>query len=416
VKRSSAWDTIEIRRGKLLYWGIAILVPVLVFTPFAIVQFFCLFFLFILIGSRLYSACLVRNIRVTRMDAELRVFRYEWVQMELKVENHGLLPAFMLAAGDSTGVLQVFSICKILCTLGRRAWTSLRWEGLCSERGIFSIGPAVIRGADPLGLFPFYLKSAETTKLFVYPLLRSVRIKMSGGIPLGNLLSANPLYEDITRYRSLRPYNRGDEPRRINWKVSAHVSDARSQSSGRANGLLVNEYETSASYPLMIFLNLDIDEYPVKKRTEYMERSIEAAAALCLEASRGRQATGIIIYSSGNEGDTLVIPPSPLTFVPILERLAAISRKVSDGKKDDGVETLRASAKVMLDQGKRLPYGTRYVYTGPNPGDEAYIALNSLKKHHLYLEYIIIDERTVSPIAPGNSPRYQMKESGYEIV
>jgi hypothetical protein len=343
------------------------------------------------------------------MDVELRVFRYEWVQVELKVENHGLLPAFMLAAGDTTGVLQVFGISRILCTLGKRAWTSLRWEGLCAERGIFSIGPAVIRGADPLGLFPFYLKAIETSKLFVYPHLRSVRIKMSGGIPLGNMLSANPLYEDITRYRSLRPYNSGDEPRRINWKVSAHVSGQE-----QSSGLLVNEYETTASYPLMIFLNLDSDEYPLKKRTMYMERTIEAAAALCLNASRGRQVTGIIIYTSSDEGGVSVIPPESFTFVPILERLAAITWKSSAGKKD--VQKLSASAKVMLDQGKRLPYGTRYVYTGPDPGDEAYIALNSLKRHHLYLEYIIIDERTISPIAPGNSPRYQMKESGYEII
>ncbi|MDR2729551.1 MAG: DUF58 domain-containing protein [Treponema sp.] len=411
MSRSSAWNTIEIHRRKLLYWGIAILVPVYIFSPAAIVQFFCLFFLFILIGSRFYSAYLIRNIRVTRMDTELRVFRYEWVRVELKVENHGLLPAFMLSAGDTTGVLQVFSISKILCTLGRRAWTSLCWEGLCAGRGIFSIGPAVIRGADPLGLFPFYLKAAETSKLFVYPLLRSVRIKMSGGIPLGNLLSANPLYEDITRYRSLRPYNRGDEPRRINWKVSAHVSG---DMQANSKSLLVNEYETTASYPLMIFLNLDSDEYSIKKRTMYMERTIEAAAALCLNASRGRQVTGIIIYTSSDEGAVSVIPPSSFTFVAILERLAAISWKSSAGKKD--VQTLCASVKVMLDQGKRLPYGTRYVYTGPDQGDEAYIALNSLKKHHLYLEYIIIDERTVSPIAPGNSPRYQMKESGYEIV
>jgi hypothetical protein len=348
------------------------------------------------------------------MDRELRVFRYEWVRVELKVENHGLLPAFMLAAGDSTGVLQAFNRCKILCTLGRRKWIALSWEGLCAERGIFSIGPAVVRGSDPLGLFPFYLKSAETTKLFVYPLLRSVRIKMSGGVPLGNMLSSNPLYEDITRYRSLRPYNPGDEPRRINWKVSAHVSGDTQAQSG---GLLVNEYETTASYPLMIFLNLDSDEYPLRKRGMFMERTIEAAAALCLNASRERQAAGIIIYSSSDEGGLSIIPLSSFTFVSILERLAAISRKVSAGKEGEDVQTLLpASARVMLDQGKGLPYGTRYVYAGPNLEDEAYIALNSLKKHHLNLEYIIIDERSVSPVAPGNSPRYQMKESGYEII
>jgi len=411
---SSAWAAVEIRREKLLYWGIAVLVPLLIFTTAAIVQFLCLFFLFILIGSRLYSIYLVKNIRVTRLDKELRVFRHEWVRVELKVENHGLLPAFMLAAGDSTGILQVFSISRILCTLGRRTWTSLRWEGLCADRGIFSIGPAVVRGADPLGLFPFHLTAAETSKLFVYPVLRSIRIKMSGGIPMGNMLSANPLYEDITRYRSLRPYNPGDEPRRINWKVSAHVSGDIQAKSG---GLLVNEYETTASYPLMIFLNLDGNEYPPKKRIMYMERTIEAAAALCLNASRGRQVTGIIIYTSSHEEGVSVIPPSSFASVPILERLAAITWKSSPNIEDGGGQTtVRASARVMLEQGKRFPYGTRYVYTGPDPGNEAYIALNSLKKHHLYIEYIIIDERAVSSTAPGNSPRYQMKENGYEII
>jgi len=414
MNQPSAWNKIEIQRDKLLYWGIAVLVPVFIFTPAAVVQFLCLFFLFILIGSRLYSVYLIRNIRVTRMDTELRVFRHEWVQVELKIENHGLLPAFMLAAGDSTGILQVFSISRILCTLGRRTWTSLRWEGLCADRGIFSIGPAVIRGADPLGLFPFHLTSAETSKLFVYPVLRSIRIKMSGGIPMGSMISANPLYEDITRYRSLRQYNPGDEPRRINWKMSAHVSGDMQTQSG---GLLVNEYETTASYPVMIFLNLDSNDYPVKKHIMYMERTIEAAAALCLNASRGRQVTGIIIYTSGNEGGVSVIPPSSFTSVPILERLAAIKWNVSAGKKEDGGQTpIRASVKVMLDQGKRLPYGTRYVYTGPNPGNEAYIALSSLKKQHLYLEYVIIDEHAVSSIAPDNSPRHQMKEAGYEII
>jgi hypothetical protein len=70
----------------------------------------------------------------------------------------------------------------------------------------------------------------------------------------------------------------------------------------------------------------------------------------------------------------------------------------------------------MLDQGKRLPYGTRFVYAGPNLTDEEYITLNSLKKHHISLEYLIIDERSVPSIVPGNSPRYQMKENGYEII
>jgi hypothetical protein len=412
-------SSVQIRGKKLFNWGIAILVPFFIFTPVAIVQFFCVFFLLILIGSRFYSEYLVRNLRVTRMDFELRVFRHEWVKVEMKVENYGLLPAFMLVTTDSPGALQVLRMKKSLCTLGRRSLMFFSWEGLCSDRGVFLLGPAVIRGADPLGLFPFHLTAAETTKLFVYPVLRSITIKRSGGIPLGHMLSVNPLYEDITRRRSLRPYNPGDEPRRINWKVSAHVSTR-----VFPNSLLVNEFEATASYPVMIFLNLDRNEYPVRKHRAYLERTIEAAAALCLKAERERQEMGLIFYTSNREGGISVIAPSTFTIVPILERLAAIDLTIStnseETKNNDGEDiracAIRACTKTMLDQGKRLPYGTKYIYTGADLGNTAYITLNSLKKYHIYPEYIIIDEHTMPPLVPGNSPCYQMKESGYEII
>jgi len=405
--KPSSWGLIQTRREKLLIWGIVILGTIFLFAPAALVQFVCLFFLFIVIGSKFYSEYLIRNIRVSRNDAELRVFRYEWIKVEIKVENHGRLPAFMLVCGDSPGQLNVFKMSKTFCTLFQQSWILLSWEGYCSERGVFNIGPAVIRGADPLGLFPFHLTDSETSRLFVYPVFRSISIKTSNGIPLGNMIRANPLFEDITRYRSLRPYNQGDEPRRINWKASAHLS-AQTQS----GSLLVNEYEATTSYPLMIFLNVNQNEYSGKNKWGYMERTIEAAAALCLMASRERQEIGIIFYTSYKEDGISVITPSSFTLVPILERLAALVLSVGENASGN----IHGGATVMLDQGKRLPYGTRLVYAGPNLTDEEYITLNSLKKQHISLEYLIIDERTMPSIVPGNSPRYQMKESGYEII
>jgi len=74
------------------------------------------------------------------------------------------------------------------------------------------------------------------------------------------------------------------------------------------------------------------------------------------------------------------------------------------------------SARAMLERGKHLSYGTRFLYIGPDLGDEAYISLNSLKKYHLSLEYLIIDERAMPSLVPGNSRRYKMKEEGREIV
>jgi hypothetical protein len=70
----------------------------------------------------------------------------------------------------------------------------------------------------------------------------------------------------------------------------------------------------------------------------------------------------------------------------------------------------------MLDQGKYLRYGTRYLYVGPDLGDEAYISLNALKRYHLSLGYLVIDPRALPPLVPGNSPRWRIKEDGSEII
>jgi hypothetical protein len=223
------------------------------------------------------------------------------------------------------------------------------------------------------------------------------------------MISPNPLYEDISRRRSLRPYQKGDEPRRINWKVSARMS--------HAGSFMVNEFDATASYPLMIFLNVDKNDYPVKKQGDYIERAIEAAATLCLKAARERQELGIILYTFCGEGGISVIAPAAFTLIPILERLAALDWTLTrDVPENSGEGHLRGSARAMLDQGKHLPHGTRYLYTGPDLGDDAYISLDALKKFHVFLEYLVIDERAMPPLVPGNSPRYKMKEMGYEIV
>jgi len=414
MKPGSSWKTVQIKREKKVKWAILILLAIYLFTPLALVQFLCVFFLFILIGSRLYIEYLIRNIRVIRQDSELRVFRYEWVQVELKLENRGLLPAFMLVLGDASGNLSVLKFRKIICTLGRRSWTIMRWQGHCADRGIFTLGPAMVRGSDPLGLFPFQLTAVETSLLYVYPVLCSISLKRPIGIPLGNMISPNPLFEDTTRYRSLRPYNPGDEPRRINWKMSArmeHTNISFGRTGSPASSIMVNEYEATASYPLMIFLNADRNEYPVKKQGAFIERAIEAAAALCLKAAQERQELGIVFYTSSGEGGISVIAPSAFTLVPILERLATLNWTTVNVPVEG-----RGSVLAMLEQGKYLSYGTRFLYTGPDLGDEAYISLNSLKRYNLSLEYLVIDDRSMPSLVPGNSRRYKMKESGREII
>jgi hypothetical protein len=325
----------------------------------------------------------------------------------------------MLAVGDNPGRLAVFRDNKILCTLGAKRRRIFKWQGFGSSRGEFSLGPATIRGADPLGLFPFSLISAETTHLFVYPAPGFVNLKPPGGIPLGALISANPFDEDLTRCRSLREYYPGDEMRRINWKASARMM---TQGAGSGwGGLMVNEYESTLSYPLVVFLNADPAEYHLKNRELYLERAIEAAAAVCLMASRERQALGLILHTKRGQFGEGVISPAAFTLIPILERLAVfVRRDLEEDEKDiDDTElsvTLRGSTARMLDEGKFLPFGTRLVYAGPSLDESDYQALDTLRRYHLTVEYLCLDETSLPPPGDRGFKQYQMKEGGYEIL
>jgi hypothetical protein len=219
------------------------------------------------------------------------------------------------------------------------------------------------------------------------------------------------------------------------------------QHNGFGMNLMVNEFEATISFPLMVFLNIDINAYPAKKGIPFMERVIEAAAALCLSSLQERQSVGMIIFSRAN---TNVIAPSPHTFIPILERLALVEHgkreepptgentgedaegctsEVEQDEKTDGPTGSPAkdkaalpggtsaetrAAQTLLDKAKQLSYGTRIVYVGPDLAEADYIKLSVLKRFRLNIEYLIIDEKSL-PIR-SNAKQYQMKEMGYEIL
>jgi uncharacterized protein (DUF58 family) len=420
---AGSWAVVQTGGNGILFAGVPLLLLCYVFVPLAIIQFIALFLLVLLLGSRIYSEYLIRGLSLTRRDAGLRCFRNEWFEVEIAVENRGRFPAFMLAAGDTPGRIAVFRNIKRLYALGGRRRVIFRWQGYGSSRGEFELGPAVLRGADPLGFFPFTLVAADTARLFVYPAPGFVNLKPPGGIPLGALITANPFNEDLTRSRSLREYYPGDEMRRINWKATARLAG-----SAQGSPLMVNEYEQTLSYPLVVFLNADPVEYALKTREFYLERAIEAATALCLMASRDRQALGFILHTKAGRFGENVVSPSAFTLVPVLERLAVFQRRdLAEGEGGGGVGGgatrtggLTGSAARMLDEGKFLPFGTRLVYAGPRLNDEDYRALESLRRYHLTLEYLIIDEHAVEYAARETggllSRRYQIKERGYEIL
>jgi uncharacterized protein (DUF58 family) len=370
---------------------------VFIFTPFYPVQAATLFLLFIVAGCRIYTVYLIRHLTVRRPDRELREFRHNWASVELVVENHGLLPAVMLSVTDRAGNLPVYRGNSTLVTLHGHSRIILRWHVFCSERGLYTLGPVTVRSGDPLGLFPFDIDLHEKTMLYVYPAAARASLPTVKASPLGNLLTQDQRYEDMTRRRSLRPYDAGDEMRRINWKASA-----------RAGSLLVNEYEASFSYTMTAFLNLNPADYTQRKKENSMERCIEAAAAACLRASEQNQKVGIIVFAPPNPPH--ILDPATGSIVPILELLAMQPRRTA--LPSPVPDTIAA----IIEQSRRLASGSRFVYVGPDLGQNGYAALSRLAEQRLFLEYLILDEHSIAGSAAGRGKLYQIQEDGYEIL
>ena len=111
------------------------------------------------------------------------------------------------------------------------------------------------------------------------------------GLPAGSIRVDNPVYEDVTRYRSLREYLPGDSLRRVNWKASAKTGQ-----------LFVMDYLPLLHAPVLILLNLNSGDYPIRHRYHRIERAATLAASLVVHFLSLRQEIGLIASARRGPG------------------------------------------------------------------------------------------------------------------
>ena len=232
------------------------LVSVLLFFPIRILQIISILYLASLGVSYAYSRYMTGALVVHRHDLLLRAHRFDPIQIVLTIENRSPLPVPGISLVDTIGPLFSREPGKFVLRL--RPWEKKRisYTIESQHRGEYSVGPAALLGSDPLGFFPWKRSYGEVERLIIYPEVLPLRLPLSSGLPAGNVRSPDRRYEDLTRYRSLREYVRGDEARRIHWKVSA-----------RMGSLVSMEYLPVLYAPVMILLNMNGEEYPIRFRS-----------------------------------------------------------------------------------------------------------------------------------------------------
>ncbi len=327
------------------------------FFPFYAIQWIGYAVVLVIVFSYLYSRVIRGGLSVERAPMDLVTYRFQNATVSIRIANRTILPIPHLVVCDNPGTLYSgYDNVRLLSLRpGERRSLDYRIRGM--NRGCYRIGPISVCYSDPLGFFPVSATIPAEIRLIVYPSILPVRVPMDAGLPAGTITAANRIYEDPTRYRSVREYTPGDEMRRINWKVSA-----------RTGRLHSTEWLPTINFPVMVLLNFTAADYERRQRYHHMERTIDAAAGLVHHLAERGQSVGLA--STGVlEAEGRVVMPWIPTAAGSQQATSVLQTLAQLGPNEQPVATAAADyasdvVSFFLEHGS-VPFGTRLFYLGP---------------------------------------------------
>jgi uncharacterized protein (DUF58 family) len=356
-----------------------LLLGIFLFSPLRSLRVTAGFLIAVLAVSGIAHHLLPRMIGVGREERVVRVNRFEPFTVRLVLVNRWPLTVRSVLVADEPGGLRPAGPTAFLVSLAPSERRVLAWPAEAHERGEFQAGPVAISGPGPFGLRPWHRMVPAPFTVIAYPASRPLSLAHRRGLASGAIASANRLDEDVTRYRSLREYVPGDEPRRISWKVSA-----------RLGGLFSVEYAPSISVPALILLDLAEPDYPVAHRQAMMERAIETAASLVTHYASLKQPVGMVAAAGipGREGfPSLALRGGPEHAVAILETLARIRPHPDHAP----------LAHLVMQSGIAVPTGTLLCVVAPPLAAEDRAGLHGLRRRGIWLEAFFVTSVATRP-------------------
>lgn len=327
------------------------------------------------IAARLWMHHTYRKLSITRTFSD-RVFCGETVTIDLVVKNGSRLPVPWIELLESTPTeltLQHFQ--EQVVTLGPRERRVFRYTLAARRRGYYEIGPLALHAGDLLDIERKYAQWAETRPLIVYPrIVPLARPTLPSHSALVALPSRSPLFEDASRIRGVRDYQRGDSPRRIHWSATA-----------RTGQILVKQLQPAIARDTLVCLDLDTGSYDNRYHTDAVEMAVVVAASLAnrVIVTEGLPA-GLLTEAwdpMAEDKRTFVLPASRerTHLMGILEVLARI-------------ETTRDIPMAVLLQRHRasLPWGTTVIVVTGSASEELAETAISLRRGGLAIATVLV--------------------------
>lgn len=231
----------------------------------------------------LWARILARSLSLTRE------MRYDWAQVGDRLEerftvtNNSFLPATWLEVNDHS-TIPGYQPTRAT-SVGGHAISQWTTDGICTRRGLYTLGGTTIQTGDPLGIYAIRIEdSAHTTLLVLPPVVPLPPIAVSPG---GYGDSGRPRAyapEKTVGAAGVREYQPGDSVRLIHWPSTA-----------KHDKPYVHLFDGTPASDLWILLDLDRKVQIGDDWNSTEEHGVILAASLADRSLRAGQGVGLVI-------------------------------------------------------------------------------------------------------------------------
>lgn len=218
--------------------------------------------------------------------------RFGWAQVGDRLEerftltNDSWLPALWFEVLDHSTLPDY----RIQRASGIGGLTTMTWrtQGLCTRRGIFTLGPTTLRSGDPFGLYTLTIHKPTSTTLVVRPpIVPLPSIEVAAGGRAGEGRRRRDMAEPTVSAARVRDYRAGNSARWIHWRTSA-----------RRDALFVRLFDSTPSGDWWIFLDANRAVQVGDGQNSTLEHSIILAASLAERGLRAGHAVGLVAHAA----------------------------------------------------------------------------------------------------------------------
>jgi uncharacterized protein (DUF58 family) len=332
-----------------------------------------------LVGAVVLRAVLVRvDVTVRRSVHPSRVHSGTPSRIDLEITNVGRRSTPVLQVVDAVSGTRGADLS--LAPLGAGATLRAAYRLPTERRGLVQIGPLDLVIGDPFGFTSVRIRSAGQTDLTIYPHIDPIAglPETAGQDPDASQEAPTALGRSGEEFFALRPFQVGDELRKVHWPASARLDE-----------LQVRQTELPWQGRVTVLLDLRGDVHSDPS----LDVAVSAAASIITAARR----TGDLVRLVATDGTDSGFLPGNAAYSAILEYLATVPRGPA------------ANIARLLESLSRTSHGGALVVVTGAIGEHDRSRIDSIRHRYSSLTTVTIDRSAWDPRAveaPSGDERF----------